>query len=194
MVKWFRIVVAYQIISLKVPQVSAFQSLTDDLSVYSFYCSSIILYYHVIVECQLILNICRVWYDFCVIICFLWLTLTTKNICMFLCAQGETVLKELAKLSGQLSVRIAVNTPQESQPQDDLRLLNDSGVSVFFFIPTIWCSVYVLNVFYIFHPCFLPSLYYDEGFLNLQYLKLLMQWKSLVIVLSEWRFLCTGGM
>ncbi|CAK6957849.1 '-3' exonuclease PLD3 [Scomber scombrus] len=49
---------------------------------------------------------------------------------MFLCAQGETVLKELAKLSGQLSVRIAVNTPPESQPQGDLRLLNDSGADI----------------------------------------------------------------
>ncbi|CAK6957850.1 '-3' exonuclease PLD3 [Scomber scombrus] len=44
--------------------------------------------------------------------------------------QGETVLKELAKLSGQLSVRIAVNTPPESQPQGDLRLLNDSGADI----------------------------------------------------------------
>lgn len=44
--------------------------------------------------------------------------------------QGETVLKKLAELSGKLSVRIAVNTPQESQPQDDLRLLNDSGANI----------------------------------------------------------------
>ncbi|XP_010770200.1 phospholipase D3-like [Notothenia coriiceps] len=41
--------------------------------------------------------------------------------------KGETVLKTLAKLSGKVSVRIAVNTPQHSQPQDDLRLLNASG-------------------------------------------------------------------
>ncbi|GLD52783.1 phospholipase D3, partial [Lates japonicus] len=40
--------------------------------------------------------------------------------------QGETVLKKLVELSGKLSVRIAVNTPQQSQPQDDLRLLNNS--------------------------------------------------------------------
>ncbi len=46
---------------------------------------------------------------------------------MLLCAQGETILKTLAALSGKLSVRIAVNKPQASQPQDDLRLLNDSG-------------------------------------------------------------------
>ncbi|CAN9511279.1 unnamed protein product [Ophioblennius macclurei] len=44
--------------------------------------------------------------------------------------QGETVLKRLAELSGKLSVRIAVNTPQGSQPQDDLRLLNDSGANI----------------------------------------------------------------
>ncbi|XP_074534772.1 5'-3' exonuclease PLD3 [Halichoeres trimaculatus] len=44
--------------------------------------------------------------------------------------QGETVLKKLAELSGKVSVRIAVNAPQESQPQDDLRLLNDSGAHI----------------------------------------------------------------
>ncbi|XP_076590378.1 5'-3' exonuclease PLD3 [Chaetodon auriga] len=44
--------------------------------------------------------------------------------------QGETVLKTLAELSGKLSVRIAVNTPQQSQPQDDLKLLNDSGADI----------------------------------------------------------------
>lgn len=54
------------------------------------------------------------------------------------CAQGETILRKLAELSGKLSVRIAVNTPQESQPQDDLRLLNDSGDTVFKIILLIW--------------------------------------------------------
>lgn len=44
--------------------------------------------------------------------------------------QGETILKELAKLSGTLSVRIAVNTPSESQPKDDLQLLSDSGADI----------------------------------------------------------------
>uniref|UniRef100_A0A672HYX8 5'-3' exonuclease PLD3 n=1 Tax=Salarias fasciatus TaxID=181472 RepID=A0A672HYX8_SALFA len=44
--------------------------------------------------------------------------------------QGETVLKRLSELSGRLAVRIAVNTPQGSQPQDDLRLLNDSGANI----------------------------------------------------------------
>ncbi|XP_032367959.1 phospholipase D3 [Etheostoma spectabile] len=44
--------------------------------------------------------------------------------------QGETILKTLAQLSGKLSVRIAVNTPQKGQPQDDLRLLNDSGANI----------------------------------------------------------------
>uniref|UniRef100_A0A3Q3SGU3 5'-3' exonuclease PLD3 n=1 Tax=Mastacembelus armatus TaxID=205130 RepID=A0A3Q3SGU3_9TELE len=44
--------------------------------------------------------------------------------------QGETVLKKLAELSGKLSVRIAVNTPEESQPKYNLRLLNDSGADI----------------------------------------------------------------
>ncbi|XP_059187993.1 5'-3' exonuclease PLD3 isoform X2 [Centropristis striata] len=44
--------------------------------------------------------------------------------------QGETVLKKLAEISGKLSVRITVNTPQGSQPQGDLRLLNDSGADI----------------------------------------------------------------
>lgn len=44
--------------------------------------------------------------------------------------QGEAVLKRLAELSGNLSVRIAVNTPQEKQPRHDLRLLNDSGAHI----------------------------------------------------------------
>ncbi|XP_071374334.1 5'-3' exonuclease PLD3 [Centroberyx affinis] len=44
--------------------------------------------------------------------------------------QGETILKRLAQVSGKLSVRIAVNTPQESQPQDDLRLLSSSGADI----------------------------------------------------------------
>ncbi|XP_054649746.1 5'-3' exonuclease PLD3 isoform X2 [Dunckerocampus dactyliophorus] len=44
--------------------------------------------------------------------------------------QGENILKNLAELSGSLSVRIAVNTPQESQPRDDLRVLNASGAAI----------------------------------------------------------------
>lgn len=56
------------------------------------------------------------------------------KIVFLLCAQGETVLKKLAELSGKLSVRIAVNTPQQSQPQDDLRLLNDSGNTLILYI------------------------------------------------------------
>ncbi|KAM7398906.1 hypothetical protein PAMP_018211 [Pampus punctatissimus] len=44
--------------------------------------------------------------------------------------QGETILKKLAELSGKLSVRIAVNTPQESQLQNDLKLLKDSGADI----------------------------------------------------------------
>ncbi|XP_067364025.1 5'-3' exonuclease PLD3 isoform X1 [Channa argus] len=44
--------------------------------------------------------------------------------------QGETILKKLTQLSGKLSVRIAVNTPQETQPQDNLQLLSDSGADI----------------------------------------------------------------
>ncbi|XP_056297727.1 5'-3' exonuclease PLD3 [Pseudoliparis swirei] len=44
--------------------------------------------------------------------------------------QGETILSTLADLSGKLSVRIAVNTPQQSQPQGDLQLLTDSGADI----------------------------------------------------------------
>ncbi|XP_037325069.2 5'-3' exonuclease PLD3 [Pungitius pungitius] len=44
--------------------------------------------------------------------------------------QGETVLKTLAEVSGKVSVRIAVNTPQGSQPQGDLALLRDSGADI----------------------------------------------------------------
>uniref|UniRef100_A0A667ZUL5 5'-3' exonuclease PLD3 n=1 Tax=Myripristis murdjan TaxID=586833 RepID=A0A667ZUL5_9TELE len=44
--------------------------------------------------------------------------------------QGETVLKRLSEISGKLSVRIAVNTPQETQPQDNLRLLSSSGADI----------------------------------------------------------------
>lgn len=44
--------------------------------------------------------------------------------------QGETILTKLAELSGTLSVRIAVNTPQDSQPQRDLTLLNHSGADI----------------------------------------------------------------
>ncbi|XP_029028123.1 5'-3' exonuclease PLD3 [Betta splendens] len=44
--------------------------------------------------------------------------------------QGETILKKLSELSGKVSVRIAVNTPQQSQPQDDLLLLKNSGADI----------------------------------------------------------------
>ncbi|XP_041668545.1 5'-3' exonuclease PLD3 [Cheilinus undulatus] len=62
---------------------------------------------------------------------FYW-TLTNKDIGTHepSAYQGETVLKKLSELSGKITVRIAVNTPQESQPQDDLRLLNDSGAHI----------------------------------------------------------------
>lgn len=48
------------------------------------------------------------------------------NACL-LRAQGEIILQSLVDLSGKLSVRIAVNKPQGSQPVDDLKLLNQSG-------------------------------------------------------------------
>uniref|UniRef100_A0A673BY01 5'-3' exonuclease PLD3 n=1 Tax=Sphaeramia orbicularis TaxID=375764 RepID=A0A673BY01_9TELE len=44
--------------------------------------------------------------------------------------QGETILKTLSELSGKLSVRIAVNTPQETQLKGDLRWLNESGADI----------------------------------------------------------------
>ncbi|XP_028818708.1 phospholipase D3 [Denticeps clupeoides] len=44
--------------------------------------------------------------------------------------QGETILQELQKLSGKIAVRIAVNTPSQSQPQNDLDLLKSSGADV----------------------------------------------------------------
>ncbi|KAK1150771.1 5'-3' exonuclease PLD3-like [Acipenser oxyrinchus oxyrinchus] len=45
--------------------------------------------------------------------------------------QGESVLKELVKLPGNgVSVRVAVNTPQASQPQSDLQALLDGGAVV----------------------------------------------------------------
>ncbi|XP_024910664.1 phospholipase D3 isoform X2 [Cynoglossus semilaevis] len=43
---------------------------------------------------------------------------------------GETILKALGELSGKLSVRIAVNLPQATQPKEDLQLLTDSGAEV----------------------------------------------------------------
>ncbi|XP_029373232.1 phospholipase D3 [Echeneis naucrates] len=62
---------------------------------------------------------------------FYW-TLTNKDTHTYepTASQGETILKKLAEVSGRLSVRIAVNAPQESQPQHDLRLLNDSGADI----------------------------------------------------------------
>lgn len=53
--------------------------------------------------------------------------LFNTKVVSLLWVQGETILKKLAEVSGKLSVRIAVNRPQEGRPQDDLRLLNDSG-------------------------------------------------------------------
>ncbi|XP_076014702.1 5'-3' exonuclease PLD3 isoform X2 [Genypterus blacodes] len=45
-------------------------------------------------------------------------------------AQGETILSRLVEASGKLSVRIAVNTPQESQPQGNLRQLGAAGADI----------------------------------------------------------------
>uniref|UniRef100_A0A8C8C7D5 5'-3' exonuclease PLD3 n=1 Tax=Oncorhynchus tshawytscha TaxID=74940 RepID=A0A8C8C7D5_ONCTS len=44
--------------------------------------------------------------------------------------QGEDVLNRLVQVSRKLSVRIAVNTPTESQPQEDINLLKSSGADV----------------------------------------------------------------
>ncbi|KAL2096525.1 hypothetical protein ACEWY4_008673 [Coilia grayii] len=43
---------------------------------------------------------------------------------------GEDVLQELGKLSGTLAVRIAVNTPTASQPQENIQFLRNSGAEV----------------------------------------------------------------
>lgn len=44
--------------------------------------------------------------------------------------QGEAILASLAEASGKLAVRVAVNTPQGSQPKDDILLLSSSGAEV----------------------------------------------------------------
>lgn len=43
---------------------------------------------------------------------------------------GEKILQELVELSGRISVRIAVNTPQNRQQQRDLQMLIDAGADV----------------------------------------------------------------
>ncbi|XP_017321207.1 5'-3' exonuclease PLD3 [Ictalurus punctatus] len=44
--------------------------------------------------------------------------------------QGEEIMQELVELSGKISVRIAVNTPQKRQPQRDIQLLINAGADV----------------------------------------------------------------
>ncbi|XP_036392735.1 5'-3' exonuclease PLD3 [Megalops cyprinoides] len=47
--------------------------------------------------------------------------------------QGEDILEKLSRLSGEqsgVSVRIAVNTPSESQPQEDLNILSRAGAGI----------------------------------------------------------------
>ncbi|XP_047678600.1 5'-3' exonuclease PLD3 isoform X2 [Tachysurus fulvidraco] len=44
--------------------------------------------------------------------------------------QGEKIMQELVELSGKISVRIAVNTPQDSQSSRDLKMLIDAGADV----------------------------------------------------------------
>lgn len=39
-------------------------------------------------------------------------------------------MQELVELSGKISVRIAVNTPQKRQPQRDIQLLINAGQSL----------------------------------------------------------------
>ncbi|MCI4379350.1 hypothetical protein PGIGA_G00227090 [Pangasianodon gigas] len=43
---------------------------------------------------------------------------------------GEEIMQELVEISGKISVRIAVNTPQDSQPQRDIQMLIDAGADV----------------------------------------------------------------
>lgn len=45
-------------------------------------------------------------------------------------AQGEAVLKNLADISGRLSVRIAVSDPTGSKGKEDLKLLSTSGAQI----------------------------------------------------------------
>lgn len=63
----------------------------------------------------------------------------TLNVCFFFLSseQGETILKALGELSGKLSVRIAVNLPQATQPKEDLQLLTDSGKDAETFVYTV---------------------------------------------------------
>ncbi|XP_051580507.1 5'-3' exonuclease PLD3-like isoform X1 [Myxocyprinus asiaticus] len=44
--------------------------------------------------------------------------------------QGEQILQELGRLSGKVSVRIAVDTPSEKKPVEDIGFLVDSGADV----------------------------------------------------------------
>ncbi|XP_051953157.1 5'-3' exonuclease PLD3-like isoform X1 [Xyrauchen texanus] len=44
--------------------------------------------------------------------------------------QGEQILHELGRLSEKVSVRIAVDTPSETKPLDDIRFLVNSGAAV----------------------------------------------------------------
>ncbi|KAM6958754.1 5'-3' exonuclease PLD3 [Aplochiton taeniatus] len=44
--------------------------------------------------------------------------------------QGEDILKRLVQVSGKLPVRIAVNTPQQSQPHTDIDLLSAAGADI----------------------------------------------------------------
>lgn len=63
------------------------------------------------------------------------------------CAQGEDILKRLAQVSGKLTVRIAVNTPTETQPQDDIRLLKSSGEIVCVFVRAwVCCHLSSVNI------------------------------------------------
>ncbi|XP_057204101.1 5'-3' exonuclease PLD3 isoform X1 [Triplophysa rosa] len=44
--------------------------------------------------------------------------------------QGEQILQELGRLSGKVSVRVAVDTPSETKPLDDILFLMNSGADV----------------------------------------------------------------
>ncbi|KAB5575025.1 hypothetical protein PHYPO_G00215910 [Pangasianodon hypophthalmus] len=43
---------------------------------------------------------------------------------------GEEIMQELVEISGKISVRIAVNAPQDSRPQRDIQMLIDAGADV----------------------------------------------------------------
>lgn len=68
--------------------------------------------------------LCNIWHNSMVCVCVL---------------QGEKILQELVELSGKISVRIAVNTFRDNQPQHDIQQLVNAGqfLSVHFTQPDV---------------------------------------------------------